>query len=384
LPPWVATLTLTLCDDTFVEDQRRVAEKARKEDLDNRSPSRNSSEKTVRAAPDRCTRAPSAFLMRSAEGYMWKWMLPVLALTITSPAAIAGPEDDCRQNGDWKLQVIACSEIVSRGDAPAWVYESRGRAYWRRGDRKQAIADLKLFAQALERHIDGDLDAIPPDRIIDAALKTLKSYICLYLIRHYAGDDPAKKVDVVSVQAGDYKNDLFGTEAHKTVCGEIAYDRPERSAPTRAEEIAHVLSAINELEFNNLRVKLDDLARHWYLNAVRAPSAKLAPAGRFLEIVGEYASDRRISLGERHAVVLDRIKQAADRIIAEAAAPSGTAMGDWFSAIRLEQSKIIAGHLNIPIATGPDEKLLQASYGDAFGKYAEFLTWLTEATPPAR
>jgi hypothetical protein len=65
---------------------------------------------------------------------MWKWMLPVLALAITSPAAIAGPEDDCRQNGDGKLQVTACSEIVSRGDAPAWVYESRGRAYWRRGE----------------------------------------------------------------------------------------------------------------------------------------------------------------------------------------------------------------------------------------------------------
>jgi hypothetical protein len=312
---------------------------------------------------------------------MWKWMLPVLALAIAPPAAMAGPEDDCRQTGDGKLQVTACSEIVARGDPPAWVYESRGRAYWRRGDRTQAIADFRLFAEALERYIHGDLDA-PPERIVDTALKTLKAYICQYLIRHYARDVPAAKFDVISVREGDYKKDLFGTDAHKTVCGEIVYDWPERSAPGHAEEIARVLSAINQLEFNNLRVKLDDLARHWYLNAVKTPSAKLAPPGRFLEIVKEYASDRRVSLVEAHPVVLNRIRQAPDRIIAEADARSGTLTGDWFSALRLDHSKIIAGHLNIPIATGPDEKLLQVSYGDAFRTYGEFLKWLEAAPPP--
>jgi hypothetical protein len=186
------------------------------------------------------------------------------------------------------------------------------------------------------------------------------------------------------VRAGDYEKDLFGNKVHNDVCGEIVYHRPS-SGGNDAEQIGYMLSAINNNEFLVLRRELENFAIGWYVwyvEAIKTGPVQEPPVQKLIDIINVYDSNRGMSLMERNTIVRDNIRKIADIIIAEATSRSVTSTGDWFTAIRLEQSKIIAGGFNIPLATGPNEQILLTSYNGAFRKYEEFLTWLSKAPFP--
>ncbi len=76
---------------------------------------------------------------------MKRLLVFALALTISATGAGADAWDDCT-HADPDRRIRGCTQIIERGKREsrknrAIAYSSRGAAYWKKGDKEQAIAD---------------------------------------------------------------------------------------------------------------------------------------------------------------------------------------------------------------------------------------------------
>jgi tetratricopeptide (TPR) repeat protein len=67
-------------------------------------------------------------------------------------AAVADTSQDCAQNRDQDLTILACSEIIGHGGNVAWAYYNRGIVYHAKGENDRAIADYTMAIEINPKH----------------------------------------------------------------------------------------------------------------------------------------------------------------------------------------------------------------------------------------
>ena len=67
-------------------------------------------------------------------------------------AAVADTSQDCAQNRDRDLIILACSEIIGHGGNVAWAYYNRGNAHRAKGENDRAIADYTMAIEINPKH----------------------------------------------------------------------------------------------------------------------------------------------------------------------------------------------------------------------------------------
>ena len=67
-------------------------------------------------------------------------------------AAVADTSQDCAQNRDRNLIILACSEIIGHGGNVAWAYYNRGNAHRAKGENDRAIADYTMAIEINPKH----------------------------------------------------------------------------------------------------------------------------------------------------------------------------------------------------------------------------------------
>jgi tetratricopeptide (TPR) repeat protein len=67
-------------------------------------------------------------------------------------AAVADTSQDCAQNRDQDLLIVACSEIIGHGGNVAWAYYNRGNAHRAKGENDRAIADYTRAIEINPKH----------------------------------------------------------------------------------------------------------------------------------------------------------------------------------------------------------------------------------------